>query len=156
MKTLIVYYTRTGNTNKIVDELQAGLATDVEAITEKESRKGPLGWIRSGRQGASKADVDIQPLKADPSSYELVVLASPVWAGNVSAPMRAFIKRHTGTLPKTAVFLTHDGPDASQAFEDVEELLGRKPMARGEASRKAIQDGGYQEAVQGFLKEIST
>lgn len=154
MKVLIVYYTRTGNTKKIVNELQAGLAADVEAITEKGSRKGPLGWIRSGRQGASKAGVEIQLLKADPSGYELVVLAGPVWAGNASAPMRAFIKRYLCTLPKTAVFLTHDGPDVTQAFADVVELLGGMPMARGDVNRKTIQDGGYHEAVQAFLKEL--
>jgi menaquinone-dependent protoporphyrinogen IX oxidase len=154
MKTLIVYYTRTGNTKKIVDALQAELAADVEEITEKSSRRGPLGWLKSGRQGASKADVEIQPLKADPSSYELVVLASPVWAGNVSAPMRALMKRYRDTLPDTAVFLTHDSPDATQAFVDIEELLGKEPRARGEANRKDIEAGGHHEALQEFLKKL--
>ncbi len=154
MKTLIVYYTRTGNTKKIVDALQAGLAADVEMIAEKGSRRGPLGWIRSGRQGASKADVEIQPLGADTSSYGLVVLASPVWAGNVSAPMRAFMKRHRDALPDTAVFLTHDGPDAIQAFADFDELLGREPLARGEANSKIVQAGGYDQAVQEFIEKL--
>jgi menaquinone-dependent protoporphyrinogen IX oxidase len=152
MKTLIVYFTRTGNTKKIVDELQAGLAADAEEIKEKGSRRGLLGWLKSGRQGASKADVEIQPLDADPKDYGLVVLASPVWAGNVSAPMRAFIKSHRDSLPDTAVFLTHDSPDVTQAFADVDELLGKTPVARGEASREAIQGGGHHEAVQGFIE----
>jgi menaquinone-dependent protoporphyrinogen IX oxidase len=156
MKTLIVYYTRTGNTRKIVDELQAGLAADIEEITEKGSRRGPLGWLKSGRQGASKADVEIQPIESEPSRYELVVLASPVWAGNVSAPMRAFIKRYGDSLPETAVFLTHDSPDASQAFADVDSLLGGEPMARGDANGKTIKDGGHREAVKAFLEKLDT
>jgi len=154
MKTLIIYFTRTGNTKKIVEELQSGLAADMEEITEEGSRRGPLGWLKSGRQGASKADVEIKPIGSDPSRYELVVLASPVWAGNVSAPMRAFIKSYGETLPETAVFLTHDSPDVTQAFADVDSLLGGEPITRGDANSKTIKDGGHRKAVKEFLEKL--
>jgi len=154
MKTLIVYFTRTGNTKKIVDTLQTELNADVEKIDEEGIRYGPLGWLKSGRQGASKADVEITPFKVDPSSYELVVMASPVWAGNVSAPMRAFIKKYRDSLPKTAVFLTHDNPDVTQAFADIDELLNKEPLARGDATRKAIQADEHREAIKGFIEKL--
>ena len=154
MKTLIVYFTRTGNTKKIVDTLQTELTADVEKIDDEDNRYGPLGWLKSGRQGASKADVEINPLKVDPSSYELVVMASPVWAGNVSAPMRAFIKKYRDSLPKTAVFLTHDSPDVTQAFADIDELLNKEPIARGDVIRQAIQADEHREAVQEFIEKL--
>jgi menaquinone-dependent protoporphyrinogen IX oxidase len=154
MKTLIVYFTRTGNTKKIVDTLQTELTADVEKIDEEGNRYGTLGWLKSGRQGASKADVEITPLKVDPSSYELVVMASPVWAGNVSAPMRAFIKKYRDSLPKTAVFLTHDSPDVTQAFADIDELLNKEPIARGDVIRQAIQADEHREAVQEFIEKL--
>jgi len=69
MKTLIVYFTRTGYTKKIVDKLQSELTADAEAITEEEGMRGLLGCLKSGRQGASKAEIEIHPLEADPSSY---------------------------------------------------------------------------------------
>jgi menaquinone-dependent protoporphyrinogen IX oxidase len=154
MKSLIVYFTRTGHTKKIVDKLQTELAADVEEITEEGGRRGLLGWLKSGRQGASKADVEIFPLEADPSSYELVVMASPVWAGNVSAPMRSFIKKYREALPETAVFLTHDSPDVAQAFADVDELLDKKPIARGDVNRQAIRVDEHHEAVQEFIEKL--
>ena len=154
MKTLIVYFTRTGNTTKIVDTLQTELTADVEKIIEKGNRNGPLGWLKSGRQGASKADVEISPLEADPSSYELVVMAGPVWAGNASAPMRAFMKKYRDSLPETAVFLTHDSPDVTQAFADIDELLNKEPLARGDVNRQAIQADGHHEAIQEFLEKL--
>ena len=154
MKTLIVYFTRTGNTKKIVDTLQTELTADVEKINEKGSRNGPLGWLKSGRQGASKADVEISPLEAAPSNYELVVMASPVWAGNASAPMRAFIKKYRDSLPETAVFLTHDSPDVSQAFADTDELLNKEPLARGDVNSQAIKADEHHEAIQEFLEKL--
>jgi menaquinone-dependent protoporphyrinogen IX oxidase len=97
MKTLIAYFTRTGNTKKIVNNLQTELTADVEKINEEGSRHGPLGWLKSGRQGVSKADIEIWPLEVEPSNYEPVVIAGPVWAGNASAPLRAFIKKYRDT-----------------------------------------------------------
>ncbi|MCW4051275.1 MAG: hypothetical protein NWE89_16240 [Candidatus Bathyarchaeota archaeon] len=155
MKTLIVYFTRTGNTKKIVDILQKELEGDVETVTEESSRQGILGWLKSGGQGGSKADIPINPLKAAPSDYELVVMASPVWAGNMSAPMRAFIKKYKETLPKTAVFLTRDSPDVSEAFTDIDELLSKKPLAHGEANRRVIQADEHHEAVKQFLEKLT-
>lgn len=155
MKTLIVYFTRTGNTKEIVDKLKSELTADVEEITEEGSRRGLLGWLRSGRQGSSKADVEIRPLEADPSSYELVVMASPVWSGNVSAPMKAFIKKYRDGLPETAVFLTHDSPDVAQAFAGIDELLDKEPLARGDVNRQAIQADEHREAIQEFLEKLS-
>ena len=154
MKTLIVYFTRTGNTKKIVDKLQTELTADVEKINEEVSRHGPLGWLKSGRQGASRADVEIHPLEADPSSYELVVMAGPVWAGNASAPMRAFIKKYRDSLPETAVFLTHDSPDVTDAFTDVEELLSNEALAYGDVNRRVIQANEHHKAVKAFLDKI--
>ncbi len=154
MKSLIVYFTRTGNTKKIVDTLQAELAADAEEITEEGSRRGLQGWLKSGRQGTSKADVEIHPLEADLSSYELVVMASPVWSGNVSAPMRAFIKKYREALPETAVFLTHDSPDVTDAFTDIEELLSNEALAYGDVNRRVIQANEHHEAIKVFLDKI--
>ena len=154
MKTLIVYFTRTGYTKKIVDKLQSELTADVEAITEEDRMQGLLGCIKSGRQGASKSEVEIHPLKADPSSYELVVMAGPEWAGNASALIRAFINKYREALPETAVFLTHDSPDVTQAFADIDELLNKEPLARGDVNRQAIQADEHHEAMQEFIEKL--
>jgi len=81
-------------------------------------------------------------------------MAGPVWAGNASAPMRAFIKKYRDSLPETAVFLTQDSHDVTQAFTDIDELLNKEPMARGDASRQAIQADEPSEEIQEFLEKF--
>ena len=154
MKTLIVYFTRTGYTKKIVDKLQSELTADVEAITEEDRMQGLLGCIKSGRQGARKVDVDINPLEADLTSYKLVMMASPVWSGNASALIRAFINKYREALPETAVVLTHDSPDVTDAFTDIDELLSNKALAYGDVNRRVIQANEHHEAVKAFIDKI--
>ncbi len=49
MKTLVVYYSRTGNTKLIGDELAAVLGADVEELKDRDDRSGRMGYIRAGR-----------------------------------------------------------------------------------------------------------
>jgi len=81
-------------------------------------------------------------------------MAGPVWAGNASAPMMAFIKKYRDSLPETAVFLTQDSHDVTQAFTDIDELLNKEPMARGDANRQAIQADEPSEEIQEFLEKF--
>jgi hypothetical protein len=43
-----------------------------------------LGYWRSGREAYLKLAPNIEPAVHDPSSYGLVVLGTPIWAGNMS------------------------------------------------------------------------
>ena len=104
MKILTVYYTRSGNTERVVKRIHESLDGDFELISEPTSRKGILGWLRSGGENSRRTVAEINPPKYDPGDYDLVILASPIWAGLVSAPMRGYMVRNKDKLKKTAVF----------------------------------------------------
>lgn len=54
MKALIAYYSRTGNNEKLVNELRAKLECDIEKIVDTVNRKGVWGWIKGGRDASRK------------------------------------------------------------------------------------------------------
>ncbi|HIH88099.1 TPA: hypothetical protein HA344_02680 [Candidatus Bathyarchaeota archaeon] len=78
MKTLIVYYTRSGTTKKVADELKDLLSADIEEITEPSGRSGPLGWLRSGKESSDGTIPKINAPTKDPSAYDVVVVGTPV------------------------------------------------------------------------------
>ena len=55
MKALIVYFTRSGNTEKVVKKIQESLKGDIELIKEPVNRKGIIGWIKSGSGNSKRA-----------------------------------------------------------------------------------------------------
>lgn len=55
MKTSVIFYSRTGNTRKIAEELSNSLKCDTEEIVDTQKRSGVFGYIRSGRD-ASQAN----------------------------------------------------------------------------------------------------
>ena len=105
MRYLTVYVTRTGNTERVARKVFETLGGNIELITEPVNRKGIIGWMRSGGQNSRREAAEIDPTQYNPSDYDLVILASPVWAGAVSAPMRGYMTQNVGKLVKMAVFL---------------------------------------------------
>lgn len=88
-KILIIYYSRTGFTKKVAEELAAEWKCNVEAIEDVKSRGGFMGYMRSVFEALKKKLPDIKPMQTDPSQYKLVVIGSPVWASNIPSPVRA-------------------------------------------------------------------
>jgi hypothetical protein len=52
MKTLVVYYSRTGNAKFVAETAAKELGADVEEIVDRKSRAGPLGWVSAGKAGS--------------------------------------------------------------------------------------------------------
>ena len=155
MKFLTVYVTRTGNTEKIAKKVHKALGGDIELITEKMNRKGIIGWMKTGSQNSKRVVGEITPTEHDPSEYDLVVLASPVWAGSVSAPMRGYMTQNAEKLTRTAVFITNDSGQVGDAFIEIREILPNSPVVEGSLQRSKAK-AEFDSTVSSFIDEISS
>ena len=86
MKSLVVYYSRTGNTKFVAEEIAAEIGADIEEIVDLKSRAGTMGWLSAGRDATINRQTKIAETKRNPADYDLVVVGSPVWAWSPSAP----------------------------------------------------------------------
>ena len=154
LKVLTVYYSRSGNTEKAAKRIQESLGGDIELISEPTNRKGILGWIRSGRQNSQRKVAEINPPKYDPGDYDLVILASPIWAGVVSAPMRGYMVGNKEKLEKTAVFLSNDSGIVENALAEINEILVKPPMVEGSLQRSKISTE-YESTLSAFIEKIN-
>ena len=154
MKTLIVYYSRTGTTRKVAEELRTLLSAEIEEITEPKGRDGPLGWLRSGKEGSEGATPTINTPTKTPTDYDMVILGTPVWAAKMSSPMRTYLTQTKGKLPRTAFFCTCGNGPASGVFADMEALAG-KPATTMTLSAKDIAKGEHKAKITAFAKDVS-
>lgn len=155
MKLLTVYVTRTGNTEKVAKKVHEALGGDIELITEKMNRKGIIGWMKTGSQNSKRAVGEINPTENDPSDYDLVVLASPVWAGSMSVPMRGYMTMNSGKLTRTAVFLTNDSGQVGDAFAEIREILPNSPQVEGSLQRSKAKIE-FESTVSAFIDGITS
>ena len=116
MKTLVVYYSRSGRTRVASEKLAGLLGASVEELREKGvDRSGAMGYMKAGRDAMQKRAVELEPLKEDPAAFDLVVLAGPVWAFTVCPAIRAYLAAHAGAIARAAFVCTQGGSGAPRA-----------------------------------------
>ena len=86
MRTLIVYYSRTGANEKVAKALQEKLGCDIEEIRDTADRSGALGMFRSVIETMFKRSAKIEEMAKRPEDYELVIIGTPVWIGSMIKP----------------------------------------------------------------------
>jgi hypothetical protein len=129
MNGLIIYFSRTGRTRKVAKAIQEATGFDLEEIKEKAGRGGPLGWLKSGMESTRRMLPQIMPLTHDPSQYNITVIGTPIWASNMSSPVRAFLTEYKNKINQIALFCTGDGDEPEKVFNPISELLGKDPQA---------------------------
>jgi len=133
MKILVCYFSNTGNTEKVAQNIVEGLETEnVELI---------------------KID------DADPSSlknYDLVVLGSGIYGGKLSKKVIDFMKKVTDYPPKFAFFNTHQSATSYQkAFKRIRaNIEENQSKIIGEFDCLGENLGMPKETILGMLEKL--
>jgi flavodoxin len=154
-KILVVYYSRTGYTRTLAGELAAALSADVDRLDDGRDRCGVLGYLRCAREALGKRTIELLPPAYDPSGYDAVVLGTPVWAGNISSPLRSYVAAHKTRLAQVAFFCTQGGSGAVKVFRDLAELCGKMPVATLAVNDHEINEHTYAQQLQHFAAAIT-
>jgi len=147
MKSLVVYYTRTGKTKFVAETIASELGADIEEIVDLKKRSGPVGWIMSGKDASRKSQTEIAQTTKQPKDYEFIIIGTPIWAWSPTPAVRTYIQKNSLAGKKVALFYTSDG-DIKQAAQKTKDLLKDAtivsdlwlvaPFANKEESQKKI------------------
>lgn len=92
MKTLIIYYSHSGNTKVLCENLSMHVASDLARLRERRGYGRMtvyLTGLPAAMRGAGRA---ILPMEEDVSSYERIIVATPVWASHLAPPVVTFLR----------------------------------------------------------------
>jgi flavodoxin len=153
-KALVVYYSRTGATRRVAEELARQLGADLERIQDVRGRSGIFGFARSGREAIQRHLPEIREPALDPGQYQLVVLGTPVWAGTMSSPMRTYITRNRDRLRQVAFFCTQGGENTGRTFAEMAEVCGRSAAATLSLRRETVLKGAAGPPIGDFADRL--
>jgi flavodoxin len=154
-RTLVVFYSRSGTTRGVAQALAGTLRCDLEEIAEPRSRSGFFGYMRSLLEARRKLPSVIAPKKHDVSSYDLVVVGTPVWGWSLSSPVRAYLMATAGQLPEVAFFCTLGGKGSESAFAQMTAIAGKKPRAVCAITQREALSAGHVERLAAFAKALT-
>jgi len=153
---LIAFYSRSGTTRKIAEALAAQLKCDVEEIVASEGHAGFAGIVRSLIEAMLHRPAQIAPTSRDPSSYDLVVIGTPVWAWSVSSPIRADLMQHANKLPQVAFFCTMGGRGDKGTFAQMQVLAGKAPRAKAAFTTQEVVEARFATKLAAFVQALGS
>ncbi len=122
MKSLVMYYSRTGNAKFVAETIASELGSDIEEIVDLKKRAGKLGWLSGGKDSMQEKETKIAPTKIVPADYDLIVIGTPIWAWRPTPAIRTYIANNDFSGKKVALFFTI-ASDVKQAVEKTKALL---------------------------------
>lgn len=155
MNSLVVFYSRTGKTEFVAEEIAEQLDSDVEIIIDKKNRDGIMRWIEAGVEAIIEAETEIEPTQHSPSNYDLIVLGSPVWSGRISPAIRTYLNNHDLSDREIALFNTNDSDETQNTFDTMKDLAGNhSPVGELVLSKVSKNDGKVKERVRKWTDKI--
>ena len=154
MRTLVVFYSRSGNTRRIAEMIARHLEAEVEELVDKKGRGGLLGFLRAGRDAIKRKPAELEPLKCQPGDYQLIVVGTPVWASNPVPAVRTFLQSHDLSGKRVALFCTMNargGEETCAILEDLirsAEVVGHLAVAMKRQSHDDIEEKVDQWTAQ--------
>jgi flavodoxin len=118
MKTLVVFYSFSGNNSIVAQELNRRLGGDIYEIKETKGRTGFT--ILFDLLFNRKPKIKMPPVS--PDQYDRVILMAPVWNAKIASPMQSYIRMEKDRL-KEYGFLTVCGGRAGQQEKLEKQLL---------------------------------
>ncbi len=111
MKTLVIYYSYSGNTKLVAETVAQMLHADIEELQPvKPLNASGAGYVAWGlRQLVSASKPPLKPLVHNPQEYDLIVIGTPVWSYTYTPPVRTFFETMSLKGKKFALFCSHGG-----------------------------------------------
>lgn len=152
---LCIYYSRTGNTKRVMETIAKEMDAELLALTDGVERSGLRGWLRSGMDAMRKDCPDVLPFETERKleNYRLVIVGTPVWAGRCSSVVRSFLKQHGKELDRVAYVLTRAASTRARIFTgrwiSIRESPIRRPHPCGGPCGPHLLAGGISPADPG-------
>lgn len=138
-KTLILYYSLTGTTESVAQELQKALKADMEAIELENPYEGSYEEVvkQVGKEREAGELPKLLPLKADLSKYDTIFLGYPIWYGTYARPIAALVEQYDFKDKQIVTFCTFGSGGLEAAIEDMKKA---QPLAKVSESGFGIRN----------------
>ncbi len=158
-KVLVVYYSRTGTTEKIGGLIASAVKADVEKLVDKKDRSGVWGYLVGGKDAGFDNETELGELKYDPGEYDLVIIGTPIWAWNMSPAVRTYITKNKDKIKNVVFFTTSGGTSYEKVVPLMEKHLGKDALFKTGFLEKEVKNDSSEmienlKKISGFVKNF--
>lgn len=153
-KMLVLYYSETGTTKTVAEELQKQLNADIESIETVEPYSGNFQETiqRGQREMQSGEWPAIKPIQKKIADYDIIFLGYPIWFGTYANPIVTLIKENDFAGKTIVPFCSFGSGGLNTSTDALKKSLPKATIKEGYGVRTARVAAAPKE-LDRFLKE---
>lgn len=149
-KALILYYSQSGVTEGVAQELQKLTGADIERFDVVESYEGDFAAVvaRCGEERQSGFVPTYKPIAADLSKYEVIYLGYPIWSGTYATPVKVLLENVDFAGKKVVPFCTFGSGGLESSSADLVKAIPAAQVVEGFGIRQARAQYAAEELAK--------
>ena len=153
-KALVLYYSETGTTKTVAEELQRQLGADIGSIEAVKPYPGNFQeTIQRGQREMQRGQwPELKPLQSDIGKYDIIFLGYPIWFGTYANPIVTLVKSNDFAGKTVVPFCTFGSGGLNTSTEALKKALPKARIRQGYGVRTARVASAAKE-IDRFLKE---
>jgi flavodoxin len=140
MRSLVVYYSRTGNAKFVAEKVASELKAETEEVVDLKNRRGWLGFLRAGYDATRSKETRIEKMQKLPKDYDLIVIGTPVWNSRLTPAIRTYLKDNDLSEKKVAIFSTNEGRGNEKTLAIIRSLMPKGNIVGELGVSKALEN----------------
>lgn len=148
---LCVYYSRSGNTKKAMEEVAEALGAELVQLHDTAARRNAL---QCGLDAMRRTVRPIRKIRTEKplEDYRLVIIGTPIWAGRCAPVVRSFLKEHGPRLEQVAYLVTRGTENKyEEVYGQMDEYV---PLDHRVAGSLRVGSVGYTFWQEEFLRQV--
>jgi len=124
---LVVYYSRSGNTEAMAREVARKFNADIVKIEAEKYALDYQGWRNAANDADDKVTtVQIEPEIVNLKKYRLVFIGSPIWWYRPAPPLWTFVEKNDFTGKNVVLFNTFNSRFKSEEIKNFQGEIEKK------------------------------
>ena len=157
-KTLVVYYSASGNTERVAKDIAEAAGADLfEIVPTEVYTSDDLDWtnpdsrVSREHDDESLRDVPLTTTEVpDWDSYDTVFIGYPIWWGIAAWPVDTFVKNNDFTGKTVIPFATSSSSGVGQSGSLLADMAGTGEWQEGQRFSSGVSSDDVQSWVNGL------
>lgn len=157
-KTLVVYYSASGNTERVAKDIAEAAGADLfEIVPTEVYTSDDLDWtnpdsrVSREHDDESLRDVPLTTIEVpDWDSYDTVFIGYPIWWGIAAWPVDTFVKNNDFTGKTVIPFATSSSSGMGQSGSLLADMAGTGEWQEGQRFSSGVSSDDVQSWVNGL------
>jgi hypothetical protein len=157
MRILVLYYSFTGNTQKVANAIADRLGAELGEITCQAyyAWNGPL---LQAMDIFTRRLPRVEVLTPPHVHYDLTVIGAPVWAGRPAPPALRALREHKSDIGRAALFVTCRGANPTygpeRALDEMAAAVEGPVVAVRAFREPEIRTGDFRQGIEEFVQTL--